>query len=128
MIARVHADRREYEQGLAACKAALAVMETTGARQFEADALQVKGRLLSAQSEQNGRAAEDCFGRALEVARGQSAKSYELRAATGLASLWRDQGRAAEGRDLLAPIYGWFSEGFDTADLIEAKALLDELN
>ena len=128
MIARVHADRREYEQGLAACKAALAVMETTGARQFEADALQVKGRLLSAQSEQNGRAAEDCFARALEVARGQSAKSYELRAATGLASLWRDQGRAAEGRDLLAPIYGWFSEGFDTADLIEAKALLDELN
>jgi predicted ATPase len=57
----------------------------------------------------------------------QSAKSWELRAATSLARLWRDQGRRAEARDLLAPVYGWFTEGFDTADLKDAKALLDEL-
>ena len=64
---------------------------------------------------------------ALRVARRQQAKAYELRAATSLARLWGEQGRRAEARDLLAPVYGWFTEGFDTADLKEAKALLDQL-
>ena len=64
---------------------------------------------------------------ALRIARRQQAKSYELRAATSLARLWGEQGRRTEARDLLAPVYGWFTEGFDTADLKEAKALLDEL-
>jgi predicted ATPase len=64
---------------------------------------------------------------ALRVARGQQAKAYELRAATNLAQLWGEQGRRAEARDLLAPVYGWFTEGFDTSDLKGAKALLDEL-
>lgn len=63
----------------------------------------------------------------IEVARRQNAKSWELRAATSLARLWRERGRRGEARDLLAPVYGWFTEGFDTADLKEAKALLDEL-
>ncbi len=71
--------------------------------------------------------AEACYANALKVARSQSAKSWELRAATRLARLWHSQGKTTEARDLLAPVYGWFTEGFDTADLKEAKALLDEL-
>jgi len=67
------------------------------------------------------------FERALEVARGQQAKSHELRAAMSMARLWRDQGKRYEARELLGPVYGWFTEGFDTLDLKEAKALLDEL-
>ena len=68
------------------------------------------------------------FARALAVARAQQAKSWELRAAISMARLWRDQGRRDEVRDLLAPLYGWFTEGFDTRDLKEAKVLLDELH
>jgi predicted ATPase len=71
--------------------------------------------------------AEASFRRALGIARRQEAKSLELRAGTSLAQLWRDQGKRSAARDLLAPIYGWFTEGFDTADLKDAKALLDEL-
>ena len=72
--------------------------------------------------------AEAYFKRALAVARQQQAKSWELRAAMSMARLWRDQGKRDEARDLLAPVYGWFTEGFDTLDLKEAKALLDELS
>ena len=71
--------------------------------------------------------AEACFQQALDVARRQEAKALELRAATSLARLWQHQGKRAAARELLTPIYGWFTEGFDTADLQEAKALLDEL-
>jgi predicted ATPase len=72
-------------------------------------------------------ASEDCYRHALDVARRQSAKLWELRAAMSMARLWRDQGKRDEARDLLAPVYGWFTEGFDTLDLKEAKALLEEL-
>jgi predicted ATPase len=72
--------------------------------------------------------AEAYFERALAVARARQAKSWELRAATSMARLWRDQGQQDEARDLLAPVYGWFTEGFDTLDLKQAKALLDELH
>ena len=71
--------------------------------------------------------AEEYFERALSVARQQQAKSWELRAAMSMARLWRDQGKRDEARELLAPVYGWFTEGFDTLDLKEAKALLEEL-
>ena len=71
---------------------------------------------------------ETCFRQALDIARGQQAKSLELRAATSLSRLWQRQGKRAEAHELLAPIYGWFTEGFDTADLQEAKALLEELS
>ena len=71
--------------------------------------------------------AETYFGRALAVARKQQAKSWELRAAMSMARLWRDRGKRQQARDLLAPVYGWFTEGFDTLDLKEAKALLDKL-
>jgi predicted ATPase len=85
----------------------------------------LRGAVLAA----TGDAAESAswFQQAIDTARGQQAKSLELRAATSLARFWRDQGRHAEARDLLAPIYGWFTEGFDTADLKDAKALLDDL-
>jgi predicted ATPase len=75
----------------------------------------------------NGAAAEMSFHEAIQVAQRQGAKLWELRAGTSLARLWRDQGKRNEARDLLAPIYGWFTEGFDTPDLKEAKALLDQL-
>ena len=71
--------------------------------------------------------AEACFQQALAIARRQQAKSWELRAAMSLSRLWQQQGKRAAARELLAPIYGWFTEGFDTADLQEAKALLEEL-
>jgi predicted ATPase len=79
------------------------------------------------QSSDNQAEAEYCFHHALDLARNQQAKSLELRAATSLARLWDEQGKRQEAHDLLAPVYNWFTEGFDTADLQEAKALLDEL-
>ncbi len=71
--------------------------------------------------------AEECFHKAVEIARRQEAKSLELRAAMSLSRLWQQQGKQAEARELLAPVYGWFTEGFDTADLQEARTLLEEL-
>ena len=84
-----------------------------------------RGQLLQRQG--HTEAAEELYGKALSIAREQDAKLWELRAAVSLARLRRAQGRCAEARDLLAPIYGWFTEGFGTSDLREAKALLDEL-
>jgi predicted ATPase len=98
---------------------------TSGERWFEAEVHRLKGELSLAGGDRV--AAEACFLSAIAFAREQSAKLWELRAATSLARLWREQGRCAEAFDLLAPIHGWFSEGFDTADLKEAKALLHEL-
>ena len=85
-----------------------------------------KGRLLMRQGNSEG--AKELYRKALSIAREQEAKLWELRAAMSLARLRRNQGRRVEGRDLLAPVYGWFTEGFDTADLKEAKTLLDELH
>jgi predicted ATPase len=85
------------------------------------------GEIAFLSSERDTSKAEASFERALAVARQQQAKSWELRAAMSLARLWRDQGKVREARELLAPVYGWFTEGFDTRDLKEAKALLEEL-
>jgi predicted ATPase len=93
---------------------------------WEAELDRVEGDLLKVQGALRPDI-EACFARAIAVTRQQGAKSLELRAASSLAGLWRDQGRHAEARDLLAPVYGWFTEGFDTADLIEAESLLDAL-
>ena len=87
----------------------------------------LKGELHLATDEADAVASEGCFRRAIEIAQAQSAKSLELRAATSLARLWRDRGRRTEAHGLLAPVYGWFTEGFETQDLKDAKALLDEL-
>ena len=104
---------------------ALQIAERTGERWFAAELERHKGQLLLRQGQPE--AAEELYRKALSIAEEQEAKLWELRAAVSLARLRRDQGRHAEARDLLAPIYGWFTEGFDTPDLKEAKALLDEL-
>ncbi len=116
------------EEGLSALSEALALVDKTGARGGEAEIHRLKGELLLAQSEGNQAEAEACFHKALEIARGQQAKSWELRAATSLSRLWQSQGKWGEARDLLAPVYDWFTEGFETADLKEAKTLLEELS
>jgi predicted ATPase len=99
--------------------------ERTGQRRWEAELYRLKGVALVGLNRIDE--AQAAFETALRVARLQQARSYELRAATSVARLWGEQGRRAEARDLLAPVYGWFTEGFDTADLKEAKALLAEL-
>ena len=104
---------------------ALRIVERTGERWFEAELCRHKGQLLLRQG--HDEAAEELFRKALSIAQKQEAKLWELRAAVSVARLQRDQGRTAEARDLLAPVYGWFTEGFDTPDLKEAKTLLNEL-
>jgi predicted ATPase len=104
----------------------LQIVETTGEHWFTAELSRQKGGFLLRQGQSE--AAEGLYCKALSIAREQEAKLWELRAAVSLARLWRDRGRRGEARDLLAPIYGWFTEGFDTPDLKDAKALLDELS
>jgi predicted ATPase len=109
---------------------AMTAIETTKERWFEAEVNRIAGEIALKSSPESDTAkaeAESYFERALAVAREQQAKSWELRAAMSMARLWRDQGKRDEARDLLAPVYGWFTEGFDTLDLKEAKGLLDEL-
>ena len=123
------------EGGLAALEEALTLVEKTGERYYEAELHRQRGELLllreakshPAQGSREQHEAETCFQHALDVARRQQAKSLELRAAMSLARLWQRQGKRVEARALLEEIYGWFTEGFDTADLQEAKALLDAL-
>ena len=105
------------------------LVEKNGERFWEAAIHRQKGELLLTQQGESERAleAKECFRRAIEIARSQEAKSLELRAATSLSRLLRDQDKRAAARDLLAPLYAWFTEGFDTRDLIDAKALLEEL-
>jgi len=98
-----------------------------GNRWWWAEFLRLRGELHRSGPAGDRVAAEQSYREALAVAQGQQAKSLELRAATSLVRLWRDEGRRDEGRDLLAPVYGWFTEGFDTPDLAEAKALLSSL-
>ena len=115
------------ERAVAALQNAAAISDEVGETFWQAEMLCVEGDLLRARSADDRRAPEDRYREAIAVARRQQAKSLELRAATRLARLWGEQGRRAEARELLASVYGWFTEGFDTADLKEAKALLDEL-
>ena len=115
------------EDGLQALAEAHTLVEQHEERWWEAEIYRLRGVLLLRQTGTPQAEAEAWFQRALDVARRQEAKSLELRAAMSLARLWQQQGKRAEAYDLLAPIYGWFTEGFDTADLQEAKALLDAL-
>jgi predicted ATPase len=105
----------------------MALAETGGERWYQAELYRVRGVLLLHQDRANQAMAEANFGQAMATARGQQARWLELRAATSLARLWADQAKRKKAHDLLAPVYGWFTEGFDTADLKDAKALLDSL-
>jgi predicted ATPase/class 3 adenylate cyclase len=117
----------QAEAGLSVVAEALAAMEKTGQRDYEAELHRIKGELLQRQAVPDAPQAEACFQQALAVARRQQAKSWELRAARSLNRLWQQQGKRDEARELLAPIYSWFTEGFDTPDLQEARALLEDL-
>jgi predicted ATPase len=133
MLAEAFGREGQTEEGLGVLAEALAAVHKSGERRWEAELYRLKGKLLLRQP--IGAAlrpvptedAEACFQQALAIARRQQAKSLELRAAMSLARLWRQQGQRAEARALLAPIYSWFTEGFDTADLQEARALLEAL-
>jgi class 3 adenylate cyclase len=124
-LADAYGRARRPSEGLEHLTEAIRIVERAEDRESEAELYRVRGELLLA-TEDAGEA-EESFCAALKIARRQSAKLYELRASTSLARLWRDQGKRTEARDLLAPIYGWFTEGFDTRDLKKAKALLDGL-
>jgi predicted ATPase len=126
-LAQAYGIMGQAEAGLKVLTEALTRVDTTGERWYECEIYRLKGELLLQQSSDNQAAAETCFHHALEIARTQQAKSFELRTATSLAKLWQQQGKRAEARELLAPVYSWFTEGFDTTDLQEAKALLDAL-
>jgi predicted ATPase len=127
LLAEVHRSLGQPEAGLTALSEALTLVEKTGERYYEAELHRLKGELLLQQAAPEVSHAETCFQQSLDIARRQQAKSLELRAAMSLSRLWQQQGKRDEARALLAPIYGWFTEGFDTADLQEAKALLEEL-
>ena len=127
LLAEMYDHLGHPEDALQALAEAYTLMDQHDERYWEAEIHRLRGVLLLRQSGTPPAEAEAWFRRALDVARRQEAKSLELRAAMSLSRLWQQQGKCAEARDLLAPIYGWFTEGFDTADLQEAKTLLEEL-
>ena len=127
LLAETYGAAGQPDAGLRFLDEAHTVMDSTQERFYEAEVHRVQGELVLAQAADQHALAETCFQHALAIARRQQARSWELRAAMSLARLWQQQGKRAEARALLAPIYGWFTEGFDTADLQEARALLDAL-
>ena len=128
LLAEAYGVLGQIEEGLHVLAEALAAVEHTGGRFYEAELNRLKGELLLRQAPPDEDQAETCFRQALDVAHFQQAKALELRAAMSLSRLWRQQGKRAEAHELLAPIYDWFTEGFDTADLQEARTLLAELS
>jgi predicted ATPase len=125
LLVEIYGRSEQPKEGLDRLAEAVKMIEATNERWAEAETHRLRGALLLSIHEHV--AAENCFHQALSVAQHQSAKFWALRAATSLARLWRDQGKRTEARDLLAPVYNWFTEGFDTPVLQVAKALLDEL-
>ena len=127
-LASAYADRGQFDDAWRCITEATSMIETTNERWAEAEIRRIAGEIALKSPEPDATKAGMYFEQALTVARQQQAKSWELRAAMSLARLWRDQGKPQQARELLAPVYGWFTEGFDTLDLKEAKALLDELH
>jgi predicted ATPase len=127
-LARAHTELGQFDKAERCIGDAMTAMETTKEKWWEAEVNRVAGQIVLKSSTPDAGKAEAYFERALVVARQQQAKSWELRAAMSMARLWRDQGKPQQARDLLAPVYGWFTEGFDTHDLKEAKAPLHELH
>lgn len=126
LLAEAYGRAGQVEEGLSVLTEALAAVDKTGERVYEAELYRLKGELLQKQATAMG-AVEECFRHAVSVARQQSAKSLELRAVMSLSRLLKAQGKTTEARQMLTEIYAWFTEGFDTADLQEAKALLEAL-
>jgi predicted ATPase len=133
LLAEAYSCAGQPEAGLTVLDEAVTLMATTEARWWEAEVYRLKGEILlasastPADTRHTWAEAEPCFHQALTVARGQQARALELRAALSLSRLWLQQKKREEVRQLLAPIYGWFTEGFDTADLREARALLEQM-
>jgi len=127
MLAEAYGESGQAEAGLRLLAEALTTADHQGMHLWEPELYRVKGELLLRQTIPDALEAERCFRQALDIARRQEAKSLELRVAASLSRLWRQQGKRAAARQLLAEVYGWFTEGFDTTDLQEAKALLDAL-
>lgn len=127
MLAEAYGEDGQAEVGLGLLAEALAHVDRTAERYWEAEIYRLKGALLLRQAVPDAPQAEACFQQALTVARGQQARAWELRAALSLSRLWQQQGKQTAAADLLARLYGWFSEGFDTPDLQEARALLEAL-
>jgi adenylate cyclase len=127
LLAEIQGERGNVQEGLRTLEEALEFVQASGHQFFKAESYRLKGALLLQQHTDNQAEAETCFHHALDIARSEQAKSFELRAATSLARLWYQQGKRQEAHDLLAPVYHWFTEGFDTADLKDARALLEAL-
>jgi predicted ATPase len=127
LLAEVCKETDRFDEGLGALAEAMAATNQNESSIYEPEMHRLKGELLLKQDDSNVAEIQSCFQRAIEIARKQSAKSWELRATMSLARLLESQGRRDEARTILAQIYNWFTEGFDTADLKDAQALLDEL-
>ena len=125
LLAEAYGHGGQREEALASLKEALAAVDDTGQRFYAAEIYRLKGELQLSYAVPDEQQAEACFGQALEIARQQQAKSLELRAAMSLARLWKRQGQGAKAQELLGEMYGWFTEGFDTTDLQEARVLLE---
>jgi predicted ATPase len=128
LLSGVSQEASTLEGGQSALAEALSAAEKNEVCHYEAEMHRLKGELLLKMNDANAAEAQSCFGRAIEVSRTQSAKSLELRATTSLARLLAKQGKRDEAHTMLAEIYNWFTEGFDTTDLKDAKALLEELS
>src|SRR5262249_35827817 len=127
-LAKAYADLHQFEDAWRCIDDAIVTVEKTKERWWEAEVHRTAGEIALKSPKPEAGKGETYFERALAVARQQQAKSWELRASMSLARLWRDQGKVRQARELLAPVYGWFTEGFDTRDLKEAKALLTVLS
>jgi predicted ATPase len=127
-LAKAYASLGRFDDAWRSIDEAMTAVEKTKTRWWEAEANRMAGDIALMSPKPDAAKAEAYFEHALAVARKQQAKSWELRAAMSMARLWRYQGKPQQARELLAPVYGWFTEGFDTLDLREAKALLDELH
>jgi predicted ATPase len=127
ILASTYAVLEKFDDAWRCMDEAMTAVETTNEKGLGSRDPRMASEIVLMSPEVDAAKAEAYFERALVIAREQQAKSWELRAAMSMARLWRDQGKPQQARDLLAPVYGWFTEGFDTLDLKEAKALLDEL-
>ena len=126
-LATAYSELGQFHDAWRSIGEAMSAVQKTNERWWEAEVSRIAGDIALRSPERDTAKAQSYFDRALAVARHQQAKSWELRAAMSMARLWREQGKPQQARELLAPVYGWFTEGFDTLDLKEAKALLEEL-